>query len=63
MVAEGRRGEGAVRGFGIDICTLLCLKWTTTKDLLYSIGPLLKVLWQPGGEGSLGGDRYVCIYG
>ena len=28
--------EGIVREFGIDIYTLLYLKWITNKDLLYS---------------------------
>ena len=34
MVAEGRRGEGAVRGFGIHVYTPPYLKWVTDKDLL-----------------------------
>ena len=29
-------GEGIVREFRMDIYTLLCLKWVTNKDLLYS---------------------------
>ena len=29
-------GEGIVRVFGIDMYTLLYLKWITNKDLLYS---------------------------
>ena len=28
-------GEGIVREFGMDMYTLLCLKWITSKDLLY----------------------------
>ena len=31
-------GEGIVREFGIDMYTLLYLKWITKKDLLYSTG-------------------------
>ena len=31
---EGR-GEGILREFGVDMYTLLCLKWITNKDLLY----------------------------
>ena len=31
-------GEGIVREFGIDVYTLLCLKWITNNDLLYSTG-------------------------
>ena len=29
------RGEGTVREFGMDMYTLLYLKWITNKDLLY----------------------------
>ena len=28
--------EGIGREFGMDMYTLLCLKWITSKDLLYS---------------------------
>ena len=39
MVARGgRMGEEIVRGFEIDMYTLLYLKWITNKDLLYSTG-------------------------
>ena len=31
-------GEGIVREFGMDMYTLLYLKWITNKDLLYSPG-------------------------
>ena len=31
-------GEGIVREFGIDMYTLLYLKWITNKALLYSKG-------------------------
>ena len=39
MVArrEGQ-GEGIVKEFGMDLYTLLCLKWITNKDLLHSTG-------------------------
>ena len=30
--------EGIVREFGIDMYTLLYLKWVANKDLLYSTG-------------------------
>ena len=37
--SKGRRvGEGIVRECGIDMYTLLYLKWITNKDLLYSTG-------------------------
>ena len=32
----GLRGEGVVREFGMDMYTLLYLKWITDKDLLYT---------------------------
>ena len=39
MVTRGEAWEGwIVRKFGIDMYTLLYLKWITTKDLLYSTG-------------------------
>ena len=37
MEARGEvGGEGIVREFGMDMYTLLYLKWITNKDLLYS---------------------------
>ena len=36
-IGEGK-GEGIVREFGINMYTLLYLKWITNKDLLYSMG-------------------------
>ena len=32
-----RRGGGGVMNweFGIDVCTLICIKWMTNKNLLY----------------------------
>ena len=41
-------------------CTIVYLKWITDKDLLYSTGTLLNVMWQPRWEGSWG---KMCIYG
>ena len=38
VASEEGRGEGIVREFGIDMYTLLYLKWITNKDLLYSTG-------------------------
>ena len=37
-VIKTRMGEGTVREFGMDVYTLLYLKWITNKDLLYSTG-------------------------
>ena len=33
---EGGGGEGIFRELGIDLYTLLYLRWITNKDLLYS---------------------------
>ena len=38
MVAGGRMGEGIVRKFRMDRYTLLCWKWITNKDILFSTG-------------------------
>ena len=39
MVTRGEgSGGGIVREFGIDMYTLLYLKWIANKDLLYSTG-------------------------
>ena len=42
--------------------TLLYLKWITHKDPRIAQGTLLNVSWQPGWEGSLGENGYMCIY-
>ena len=60
---EGRRiGEGIIREFGINMYTLLYLKWITR---IYCIaqGTLLNIMWQPGWEGSLGENGYISVYG
>ena len=41
---------------------LLYLKWITNKDLLYTQVILLKVVWQPGWEGSLREIGYMYMY-
>ena len=51
-----------VREFGMDVYTLLYLKWRTNHDLLYSAGTLLNVMWQPGsGVGRFGGE-WMCAH-
>ena len=35
---RGRMGGEIVREFGVDMYTLLYLKWITNKDLIYSTG-------------------------
>ena len=49
-----------VREFGTDMHTL-CLKWIINKDLLYSARNSANVVRQPGWEGSLGENGYVCV--
>ena len=44
-------GQGIVREFGIDMYTLLCLTWITSKVLLYSTGnyiqnPVIQFIWK-----------------
>ena len=47
-------GEGIVRESGMDMDTLLCLTWRTSKDLLDSTGNSAQysviTLWSPGGK-------------
>ena len=58
MVAGGERWrEGIVREYGMDMYTLLYLKWITNKDLLHSTRTLLGVMCQPGWERGLGGHH------
>ena len=61
MVTRGEGwGEGIVREFGMDMYTLLYLKWITNKNPLYiAHGTLLNVMWQLGWEGSLGESGYM----
>ena len=55
-VRWGRMGEGMVGEFGINMYTLLCLDWVTSRVLLYSTGNLAQcymAAWmgeQSGGE-------------
>ena len=45
-----------VREFGVDMYTLLYLKWVTNKDLLYSMGNSAQCYVAAGWEGNLGGE-------
>ena len=51
---EGRIWEGILGEFGMDLDTLLCLTWRTSKDLLSSPGKSAQysiiTLWSPGGR-------------
>ena len=55
-------GKLIVMEFGIDMYTLLYLKRTTTKGLLYSTGDTVNVMWQPGWEGSLEENGHIYVY-
>ena len=52
-------GEGIVREFGMDMCTLLYLKWITNKFYCITQGTVLNVRW----EGSLGKNGYIYMCG
>ena len=57
-------GGGIVMEFGMDLHTLLCLKWITNKDLLYSTGKSAQyhvAAWMARGE--LGENRYMYMLG
>ena len=49
-------GEGRVREFGMDMYTLLYLKWITNKDLLYSTGSSAQCYVEAWMEGEFGGE-------
>ena len=54
---------GIVRELGMDMYTLLYLKWITTKTYCRTQGILLNVMWQPGWEGSLEENGHMYMYG
>ena len=60
MVAKGKGcGEGIFREFGINMYTVLYLKWITNKDLLYNTensAQCYVAVWM-GGE--FGGECYI----
>ena len=62
MVTRGKGvGERIVREFQIDMTTLLCSKWITNKDLLYSTGNSAQchvAAWM--GEGF--GGEWIHVY-
>ena len=62
IVAGGWMGEGIVREFGVDMYTLLYLKWIT-RTYCIAQGILLNVMWQPRWEGSLGENGYMYMCG
>ena len=53
--------ERIVMEFGMDMYTLLYLKWVTNKVLLGTQGTPLNVKWQPRWERSCGGE-WIHVY-
>ena len=56
VVAVRRVREGIVRKFGMDLCTLLYLKWITNKDLLDSTGNSAQCYVAAWMGGEFGGE-------
>ena len=54
-------GEVIIREFGIDVYTLLYLKWMTNKDLLYSTGSSAQCYVAAWMEGEFGGE-WIHVY-
>ena len=66
MVLRGKeKGEETVREFGINMHTLLYLKWVTNKNLLYSTGNSAQLHGSlDGGWGrDLEENEYTHMYG
>ena len=60
----GRTEGGRVREFEIDTYTLLNLKWTNNKDLLYSTGNSAQrpvAAWMGGEFGGEWVPVYICL--
>ena len=55
-------GEGIVREFGMDMYTLLYLKWKTNKDLLCSIGNSTQC-YGAAMAGEFRENGYMYVYG
>ena len=53
----GDWGEGLVREFGMDMNTLLYLKWITNKDQLYSTGNSAQCYVSAWIGGEFGGEQ------
>ena len=49
-------GKGIVREFGMDMCTLLYIKWITNKDLLCSAGSSSQCYVAAWMGGEFGGE-------
>ena len=58
---RGGWGEGMVREFGMDMHTLLYLKWITNKDLLCSTGNSAECYMAAWMGGESGGE-WIHVY-
>ena len=58
----GGQVEGIVREFGMDMYTLLYLKWKTNKDLLCSIGNSTQC-YGTAMAGEFRENGYMYVYG
>ena len=63
MVLGRRIGEGIVRELGMDINTLLYLKWITNKDLRYSTWNSAQCHVAAWVGGEFGENGHMCMYG
>ena len=59
---RGRIGEEIIAEFGMNMYTLLYLKWITNKGLLYSIGNSAQC-YVAAWMGVLGETGYMYMYG
>ena len=60
MIASG---EGVVREFGMDMYTLLYLRWITNKVLLYNTGNSAQCYVATWMGGEFGENEYMYTYG
>ena len=58
---RGKLGEGIGKEFGIDMYTLLYLKWITNKDLLYSTGNAA-LCYAAAWKGGDFGAEWIHVY-
>ena len=62
MVASGERpGEGIVREFGVDMYSLLYLKWIINKNQLYSTGTSAQCHMEAWTRGK-SGEEWIRVY-
>ena len=60
---EGRLGVGIVRECGMDMYTLLYLKWINNKALMYSTGNSAQCYVAAWRGGEFGGEEMsICIW-